>query len=422
MSKGNPQRRQQKDARKEFSTRSILSSLVSSGLFTTHTQDTVRFNHPIILGYLAAWGFCDTPDEVQVLLDQPDWIGKSITLEYLACFQDVTPIVHSLLAQKDVLNSRVFQLARWLRIAPKQLPWRGTVLRSLANLLQKEYLTSSVSARAMTALVLSGDPAVQSLFRQIIKSEHENHRIVGALGLGMLGDGKVLSELVALCEDDIPAITLAACLAMVSIGGKQAMDTIAALLLQGSETVQRAAAQAFANDPDQGYLALQDGTTIDDLMVRRAVVFGLERINQPWVIELLEKVQIEDGQWVVRNAAAQGLENLHQPLPYIPKPQPELSETPWLISFAGTQGVGVTPGKPALELVQKAVLEGSVLEKLYALDYLRLHGGDGSVKCLYDAYFSSEGIVHEAAFNAIWHIASSGVRLPHPKQFGLGEL
>jgi hypothetical protein len=278
-----------KGSRKESTIRSNLSNLVASGLFSTQFQDTVCFSHPILLGYLAAWGLCDSPDEVQNVVDQPNWSGKFTTIEYLSCFQDVTPLVQRLLEQKDILNSKIFQLARWLRIAPKDLPWRGIVLRSLASLLQKEYQTASLSGRAMVALAISGDPAVQTLFRQIIKSEHENLRILCALGLGMLGDGKVLNELIALCEDDVPGITQAACLAMVSIGGKQALDTMAALLLQGSETAQIAAALAFSNDPEQGYLALEDGAAIDDLMVRRAIMFGLERINQPWVIKLLEK-------------------------------------------------------------------------------------------------------------------------------------
>ena len=60
--------------------------------------------------------------------------------------------------------------------------------------------------------------------------------------------------------------------------------------------------------PDEGYNMLKDAAEIDNLLTRRAAVFGLARIPEEWALALLEHVQMEDDQWVVRGAAAEAAE------------------------------------------------------------------------------------------------------------------
>jgi hypothetical protein len=95
-------------------------------------------------------------------------------------------------------------------------------------------------------------------------------------------------------------------------------DSVATELLQGTEELRRAAAEALANNPEEGHPALADGSSMPDLLVRRAVVYGLVRVRQPWALQLLEKMQVEDEQWVVRSAATQALEEIHKPDPRLP--------------------------------------------------------------------------------------------------------
>jgi HEAT repeat protein len=186
--------------------------------------------------------------------------------------------------------------------------------------------------------------------------------------------------------------------------------------------MRRAAAEALVNNREEGVPTLEEGLTVDDLLVRRSVVFAFMRLNQPEFFAAIEKMAVEDGQWVVRNAAAHALEVMRQPNPYIPRRSPVVTEIPWLISFAGKQGMGVQPGKPAMDLILKAVENGDEHEKLSALEYLRLFGSDYAIHRLYNAYFGSLENLREAAYNTIWHIAASGVTLPPPAQFGLGKL
>ncbi|HZD55096.1 MAG TPA: HEAT repeat domain-containing protein, partial [Anaerolineales bacterium] len=237
-------------------------------------------------------------------------------------------------------------------------------------------------------------------------------RLIGVLGLGMCSDAKTVVELQALLEDPHPLIRQAACLSLVSVGTIPALEAVAGALLQGEEDVRRAAAEALANHPEEGHPVLVDGSTVEDLLVRRAVVFGLAKIREPWAIQILEKMQIEDGQWVVRNAATQALEEIARPDPRLPRPRPSLSETPWLIAFAGEKGIGISPGKPAEGLLIKALAEGTDEQRIAALDRLGLLASKEAIPGIYQVLANGHGDLREAAFNSLWHMAAAGVDLP----------
>ena len=53
---------------------------------------------------------------------------------------------------------------------------------------------------------------------------------------------------------------------------------------------------------------------------------------------------------------------------------PELPQTPWLIEFASEREVGVAPGKPAFQLLERAIIEGNRDQRLAAIYYLGLSG------------------------------------------------
>jgi HEAT repeat protein len=208
-------------------------------------------------------------------------------------------------------------------------------------------------------------------------------------------------------------------LALVAIGDKSGLETVAYTLLQGDEGLRRSAAEALANHPEEGHPTLEEGSTLEDTAVRRAAAFGLGRIRQPWATAILEKMHTEDSQWVVQDAATQMLDTIHQPHPRLPIPLPALTHTPWLIAFAGEQGMGVAPGKPAYDLLYLALKQGNEAQRLAATYYLGQNVDASAVLPLYQTYFSSTGELRETAFNALWNLAAAGISLPPPVQYGL---
>ena len=169
----------------------------------------------------------------------------------------------------------------------------------------------------------------------------------------------------------------------------------------------------MANTPLEGHPALQEGSGMEDVLVRRSVVFGLIRVDQPWARKIVENLQLEDKEWVVRAAAIQAFEELQQKSNYAPKPLPDLTETQWLIEYATKNETTVAPGKPGEDLVKKAFLSGSQDEKLCAMDYYINKCDSKSVDFLNSAYSYSSGDLREAIYYTLWLMTISGIKLPY---------
>jgi hypothetical protein len=165
---------------------------------------------------------------------------------------------------------------------------------------------------------------------------------------------------------------------------------------------------------------LKEGATLADIMLRRAVVHGLARIGQPWAVETLQHMQVEDDQWAVRNLANQYLEQMAHLDPRVPHRLKIPSESPWLIEFAGKQGMGIPRGGPATDVLLGAYRHGDTEERLAALPYLKRIADEGIIGALFNGMYGEDPEVREASFYALEEIAANGVKIPHPNQFGLG--
>jgi HEAT repeat protein len=407
-------------ARSAGPTYGLLSKMVDSGLLLSHPNNKMLFLHPVFNGYLAGQAVGDN-DSDTTLLAQQDWDGKLLALRYLAARGDASVVADILLKESDLpLHSSTFTVARWLRDAPKDAKWRTNVFASLLNILQAEGQPTTLRAKALAAFVASGDPGVATLFRQLLTSRSFEVIPLAALGSGAVQDRKAVSMLEEVLQAPMGAIRRASCLALVAIGAEKSFEAVARALLQGDDELRRAAAQALANNPNDGWETLREGSTLADIMVRRAVVHGLARVNEPWAMELMQTMQVEDDQWAVRNLANQYVEEISNRDPRVPKRLTAPSETPWLIEFAGKQGMGIPRGAPATEVLINAYKYGDTDERLAAIPYMKQNANEGIVGTLYDGMYGEDPEVREASFLALQEIAANGMKLPHPNQFGLG--
>lgn len=398
----------------------LLSKMVESGLLVSHPNEKMRFLHPLFNGYLAGQAVGSNNADM-TLLSQPDWNGRAVTLRYLAARGDASAVADALLKQSDLpLHRQTFMVARWLKDAPKDAKWRAKVFASLMSILQAEGQPLSLRAQALAAFIASGDPGAAALFRQLLTSRSFEVIPLAALGSGALRDRKAIPVLEEVLQAPVSAVRRAACLALVAIGMDKSIEAVARALLQGDDELRRAAAQALANDPAEGYDILREGATLADIMVRRAVIHGLARVEEPWALEMLKRLQVDDDQWAVRNLANQYVEEISMRDPRVPRRITPPSETPWLIEFAGKQGVGIPRGGPATDILLKALRYGSTEERLAAIPYLKGGANEGIIGALYHGVYGEDPEVREASFLALQELAADGTSLPHPNQFGLG--
>src|SRR5688572_6929909 len=401
-------------------THGLLNKMVDSGLLLLHTNNRMRFLHPVLNGYLAGQAIGDN-DADTTLLAQPDWDGKTLSLRYLAARGDASAVADIMLKESDLpLHDRAFAVARWLRDAPREAKWRAKAFSSLLTILQAEGQPLALRGQAMAAFVMSGDPGAATLFRQLLSSKSFELIPLAALGSGAMRDTKAVEALEEVLQAPSGAVRRATCLALVAIGTERSLEGVANALLQGDEELRRAAAEALSNDPNEGHAMLKEGSALPDIMLRRAVVHGLARVDQPWATETMQTMQVKDDQWAVRNLATQYLEQMGKTDPRVPRKLTAPSESPWLIQFAGKQGMGIPRGGPATDVLLNAFKSGETEERLAALPYLKPVANEGIIGALYNAMYGEDPEVREAAFYAIEEIGSNGINLPHPNQFGLG--
>lgn len=392
-----------------------IDILINEGLLISYPGERCGFSHPIIFGYLAGKALSEF-GVLNQLLQQPSWIGKNLALFYLARYGDVTSIIQNYLQEDDDLHTNHLLVSRWLQVAPKNRNWRTIILRTLTSILQKERETSNLAAKILSAMAFSGDAGVSLYFRQLLKSDHSNIKQLAALGCGILADKNAIDELDQILQEQSPASIRSASLALAAIGDKRSLEILASNLLNGSDLVRRYAAEALSNNPIEGFPALREASSMEDLLVRRSVVFGLIRIDQPWARKIVENLQLEDKEWVVRNAAIQAFDELNKKKNYAPSPLPDLIETQWLIDYAIRNGTAIAPGKPAEELVSKAFTIGTNDEKLYALDFFRNKCDRKTMDLIYSTYKNSRGDLREAIYYILWLMVLSGIRLPYPDE------
>jgi HEAT repeat protein len=387
----------------------VLPALLDRGLLVPHLDGKLTFIHSCLFSYLAGYSLAER-SAADGVPKMSQWSTATLALGFFAArCDDLAPLLQSYLAGgNDPLFRETFIAARWLRYAPENLPWRASLMRQLARILQNEDYPLGLRARALSALALSGTSGVETLFRQSLTSPDSGARFLASLGCGLLQDIKAVPEMKALVQDAHPTVRRAACLALVATGNQMAMEAVADALLHGNEDLRRVAAEALANNFEEGHPTLKEGATIDDLLVRHATAYGLRRVRQSWATLTLQQMQVGDEQWLVKDTATQLLDELDKPDPRLPKTLPDLTETPWLIAFAGERGIGISPGKPALDLLMLALKEGKEEQRLAALEYLARYGESSALPVVLDIYTANQGELRESAFNTLWHITAAG--------------
>ena len=390
----------------------ILPDLQASGMVTKCRDGRFQIVHAQLLSFLAGTSLASGQSEID-FVDNVSWTSASFSLGYNAVKADSDTLINHYLQSISVPDHRqLFHAALWLRDTEKKASWRVNVVRDIVNIIRDEKLPVGLRVRGAAALATCGVQGIGTLFNQLMAASDSKLRLVAALGSGLAGDQALVESLARLIGDPIENVRWAACFALVALGTRTALETVADVLLTGDEGMRRTAAEALANNQEEGHPTLRECAALEDILVRRAAVYGLRRIEQPWSNQLLEQMQIEETQWAVKNIAAQALIDINRPDPRLPRRFPPLTETSWVIAFAAERGIGVSPGKPAGALIIQALNDGKPGQKLAALDYLLRHATQEDLPAIFQALESSDFEIREAAYNALWHLGLSGLKHP----------
>ena len=395
----------------------ILEELVKAGIIVEHTGSQIRFVNPALVGYLASPRL--SSQDIPELIKEPFWPPIHQALRYIIARGDDNWIGNYLQSMESPLQQPLLAAARWLSYSSGNAPWRALVFKNLLSGIQNERLPLSLRARMISAFVTSNDPSALKLFKQLLASRMQTVRQLAVLATGAWGDPAMVAELIAMLQDEDQSIRNAACLALVALHTDSSLGAVAEALMTGDEMLRQTAAESLVFLPNQGAEIIQEATKVSDLLTRRAAVFGLLQIHEPWAKEALEKIAIEDGQWVVRNAAAQALDALQKPDPRIPQPLPAPHDSPWLVGFAGKRGTGLSAFQSPVDALLMALKSGTLEDQKAALVYLKEYPDERVVIEVYNVFYGEHPELKDYAFTTIWHWNLTGLKLTDPSILGI---
>jgi hypothetical protein len=134
-------------------------------------------------------------------------------------------------------------------------------------------------------------------------------------------------------------------------------------------------------------------------------------IKEDWALEILDKMRIDEKEWVVRDLAQQTYEILETKSPYLPQDTPLPHETPWLAEFSSQQELPSPTPENALELLLKALEAGSFVQKQNALAHIARTGKNELIPAMLElANYEAFELTHQAMLS-IWFCADKRYQL-----------
>ena len=164
-------------------------------------------------------------------------------------------------------------------------------------------------------------------------------------------------------------------------------------------------AEVLAFVGGEGQDLLREGVESEDMYIRRASVFGLGMVDEPWALQIVDQMRREDDEWFVRSAATEVIDRVTvDPPPIAPAP-PNLEGQGWLVSWATSRGMTFGSWEEAFRVLIQAVQEGDWTIKLAAADVLRVCAGQEAIPTLRAAVSDENVLVREAAYAALYEIS-----------------
>lgn len=405
--------------------RRLLDQLAAAGLLVNYLGGRYQFRHSQIAAYLGGLWLREANDITLVARAQkPNWA------EALAYASYHRPMDHAvrILTQPpvDILQTRILSLTRWLKISGKRLAWRGKLLQYLGSQFVAPNQYYLMRERIAAALVNSLDDGALTIFRRALDDASPDVRVLASLSLGALRDTGAIERLKGFIHQGDARLQVTATLALGAIGSEDALLALADELESSkSADVRRAVAETFAGIPAEGYPTLYEavrtaGNEQDLILLRRAAVFGLGRVQTPWSLIVLNETLLNvEEEYYVQSAAIDVLENVYLQSRQGLHSYPSISAVPWLSNWLARQRqVGSLPanlggGTPLLLFALTQNIDAQARE--LAIRTIGQLGVFETTRKLYEALYDRQANIRNLAYTALGQFEErTGQPLPSP--------
>ena len=336
--------------------RRLLELSQKSGLFAGTEGKLWRMLSPIWRDFLAAAHLAQTqpPSRIQPHLHDPHWTGA---IRFYVARVGVNGLIEQLLRhnETDPLQDGLFQAAAWLPEVMEAGEWRRQILLQLGRLIVQPKVPAALRQRAVLALAQTEETGVVTLLRQLLQRPDPLVRQAAVAALPILGADASLDLLSQALADERSEVRQGVVAALGWLHHPAADKLVLRILSGEDEQLFAAAAEAVGLNGGAGAAVLKEAAADDDAHLRRAAVFGLALVDEPWANALLQRLQ-KDDQWLVQSVAGIAVE-LHEGKGAAARWwQPALpGDQSWLIEWATSQGRGVPGGAAGLTVLLQAI-------------------------------------------------------------------
>lgn len=381
----------------------LLRSLTHSPLFVTDASGGSRFLSVVWRDYLAAQYLAqhNLIEVVTAHAGEPYW--QSV-LYFYAAQATVAGLAQTILRSQTTgpMRDGLFQVASWMAESREPGEWRSQVLVMLGQLTRQRTFAQVLRQRAAVALAQTEEPGTLAFVRQLLERSDPFLRQAGVVALSHLGvtEPAVAVELLTkLVADGDGRVRETAVSALAWLATPLAEKQLLSALIQGDATVSQAAAVGLALNGREGMEILREALEDDSPPVRRAAVYGLAQVDEPWVEPTLVRLERSDAAWVVRTAATEALELMRSRAKATAWQPPLPRKMRWLAEYAAQKGRVVPDGPAALPFLAQALAESAHPSvRATAALTLGLLPDENSIPAVETAFRDSDMQVQEAAF------------------------
>lgn len=384
----------------------VKKVLSKSGLLRRQGKQ-IRLAHYVWEEYLTARALTSDPAAIPLLLEHlhdPAW---RLLIECFVGLGEATPLVRELIqtATRPGSEKLLLQAARWAALALPEVAWRKPVMVALARGFMDPSKDNALRLELGRALALVGGDGARLFFIQALQTKIPALRGPALRGLGWTGTPQETAIMAGALRDPSPEIRQSAVLALGDLGTPGALRLLRQALSQGDEMLMLTIAEVMAKTPD-GWEFLKEAAEQGDLLMRRAGAHGLGLIRRPWATELLQRLALEDTQWLVRSAADAALaaSKEGQESTVTVPPPPVVDKTEWLMAWAARQGSGLGLGEAAMGTLLRALAEGDAETQVLAAQTLAYVGRQQHLEPLKALLTDDQPAVQRAAAEAIRRI------------------
>lgn len=384
----------------------LLDTLENAGIVRRYRDGKLQITHHLVASYLASFALADDEENLTAVALNPAWHHA---IGFASQHTSIEPAVQTVLMQSpDLLMEHALKVTSWLAYAPEGVSWRNELLRHLGNWVIAPNQFSVIREHITAALVASRDPGAVVIFRRMLQHPNAEIRQLGCFGLGALRDIPATNSLIQRLEDEDEDVQIAATMALGAIGTDEALYAVVDMMRASPhKDVRRAAAEMLAGIPDTGYFTLYDSINEQDgdIMLRRAVLFGLGRIGTNWaLIKINEVLSNPSEEYYVRSAATEVFSELYYDEIQGIHAFPQVGSVPWLLEWsqepieAGEMSHDVE-GITMLEYALKS--SDNPLIRVLAAQTAAQLGVVDLTRPLYSALSDAEPLVRDSAYRSL---------------------